>query len=571
MDTAGPAVERHGGMAMVETARAVGVSRTWAHCFQPRLVRLVASGLGGPEWSDVLDRVLACEPWLLTNVALPSLPTRRKIMSRAAQLGRWGVVHAVAADMLDLDETVAVHSAACRLTMAGAGPEAIAALCPRATRHLLRCACSDGNVKVARWAARYVALSPGLPSLAARGGHLDVLQWLVSEGLAPVWEAGGTWLVLTAASHGHVEMLRWLVEDLGVVPSDPPETRAGRVAWRHASLGRPSWWRGVAEKRDASLRQASHRAAVTGNLETLQWLLRRVDPPPGLLMSAVGRGYTRVADWLETTYPDASQACMVTALTMALGHGYGEAVAWASARLPAEVVRETMTTDVSRFMLMACSTGCYVLARTCWEAAGRFQITPSIQWRTPLMRAVGHGASLDEFHRMREFLPEEEVPQSVLVAAAEAGRVDVMGMLLGDDVGIATLILVAQGATRSGRLDTLEWLDGRLDGIGWLVWVECFHFAVSCRHVHVLHWLRARAAPPPLLGLEALASDSAEILDLVSQNGWPGVPGPDDDADAVWRCGQAHRVHALAWLADRHTVAALRRTTDPAVHKLMRW
>jgi hypothetical protein len=112
------------------------------------------------------------------------------------------------------------------------------------------------SVSLMEWAVsmgcRFKSLSPDVDSpypfsstvlnWTARGGHLEVLQWLRAQDPLCPWDSGSC---SAAAAHGHLEVLQWLRAQ------DPP------CPWDS----------------DACI-----EAAVLSDLEVLQWL-RAQDPP----------------------------------------------------------------------------------------------------------------------------------------------------------------------------------------------------------------------------------------------------------------------------------------------------
>ena len=115
----------------------------------------------------------------------------------------------------------------------------------------MRSASANGDLNEAM---RLVADGEGVSELdegfqairdAANGGHLEMLQWLVSQGAAvDACSNNGVQAIHTASAIGHIEVVQWLVSQGAAVDAS---TNTGK--------------------------QPLHSASYCGHLEVVQWLV----------------------------------------------------------------------------------------------------------------------------------------------------------------------------------------------------------------------------------------------------------------------------------------------------------
>jgi hypothetical protein len=132
--------------------------------------------------------------------------------------------------------------------------------------------------------------------MAAENGRIDVLEWLVEQGLHTSLDT-----YVCAARGGHIHVLEWLQSQDGSVlyysrPSICAAAAGGgsieTLKWLRSQNPFYSW--------DES---ACRAAAKGGHFDTLKWL-RSQSPPcpwdPDTFIAAIKRGNLEVVEWMET-------------------------------------------------------------------------------------------------------------------------------------------------------------------------------------------------------------------------------------------------------------------------------
>ena len=122
---------------------------------------------------------------------------------------------------------------------------------------------------------------------AARGGHLEVLEWARQQQPPCAW---GTSVCEAAARGGHLEVLQWLRQQQPPCPWDS---------------------------------EVCDEAALAGHLEVLQWARQQHPPCPwgiSVYTSAAVDGHLEVLQWLRQQQPPCSRGTVVCAGAAGGGH-----------------------------------------------------------------------------------------------------------------------------------------------------------------------------------------------------------------------------------------------------------
>ena len=218
-------------------------------------------------------------------------------------------------DKRDDDEATAIH------VLCGARqPEFVLPVKARpaypTTPLLNRLLAIAGDLEALQWARGHSCpWDEDTCAAAARGGHLDVLQWMRSQDPPCPWN---TWTCSVAAEHGHLGVLQWL--------------RANGCSWdentssyaaRRGHLAVLQWLR----SQDPPCpwdQQVCNEAARRGHLPTLQWL-RSQDPPcpwddwTCMHVSAV-EGHLPILQWARSQDPPGPWSNFTCAVAANSGH-----------------------------------------------------------------------------------------------------------------------------------------------------------------------------------------------------------------------------------------------------------
>ncbi|KAL6052372.1 Ankyrin repeat domain containing protein [Balamuthia mandrillaris] len=182
------------------------------------------------------------------------------------------------------------------------------------------CAALAGHVKTLQWMKKATKglLKPSrISRKAAKGGHLDVLQWVVEElNFDPT---GDTKVFCGAARGGSLEMLQWLC-DRGAVCSGKSDACAAAAKGGHMEV--LQWLLSNGGLLDGSVFQ---NAAKGGHVTMLQWLWENNCPwSRRAFRGAVDKGRMEALRWLyDLKGPkllQESDAFLVTELAARNGH-----------------------------------------------------------------------------------------------------------------------------------------------------------------------------------------------------------------------------------------------------------
>ena len=176
---------------------------------------------------------------------------------------------------------------------------------------LCEAAAQSGSVAVAEWLSlkRGYALRPKMCSIAASEGRLQLLRWLRDRGCP--WEDGVNVYSL-AARGGHADVLEWLQR------RQRQQGDVGGAAWdRDAAVHAAAWGgnfgllRALIEEHGACTRPWARIAEGVAThaecLPTLQWLLENghyVDVEGRVLLRAAERGDLETINWARTVQSD---------------------------------------------------------------------------------------------------------------------------------------------------------------------------------------------------------------------------------------------------------------------------
>jgi hypothetical protein len=124
---------------------------------------------------------------------------------------------------------------------------------------------------------------------AISGGRLEVLQWLLAEGVLEM----GPWACEVAACDGHHNILQWLHEN--GCPWDVDTCSAA------ASVGRTNTLKWLRDNGCPWNAETCVLASFHGHLETLRWARANGCPwdKDACALGARASGYPHVAEWIE--------------------------------------------------------------------------------------------------------------------------------------------------------------------------------------------------------------------------------------------------------------------------------
>jgi hypothetical protein len=358
---------------------------------------------------------------------------------------------------------------------------------------LLRSVLADGWMlcPLAVWAAaahcdlpmlRFVRqTAPDMPwsylalSALVAGGSVDLLSWALMNGLEWV---PSTWLCEAASRGGHLDMLRYLVHVRGVpFPSSEYNVDVNSVlaavAGGHTET--VAWLRARGARWDASL---CNVAAYTGDIAALEGILSLPDPPP------------RDAD---ATY---QAACT----------GHGNALRWlVEHRWPVRVDVPGLLAERGDLELLQYvrEKGAPFTAHTLASAAGRGQLAV-MRW----LRDVGcpwdatacrQAALVMASIPMLELLLDGGCPidESACEAAASRGSLDLLQFLRAR--GAPWDATTCSSAAAAAALPVLQWARAQEPPCPWNA--DTIRGAVFHEAGEVLVWARANGCPEPEGGM----------------------------------------------------------------------
>jgi hypothetical protein len=358
---------------------------------------------------------------------------------------------------------------------------------------LLRSVLSDGWMlcPLAMWAAaaqrdlpmlRFVRdAAPGTPwpylalSALVAGGSVDLLSWALSHGLEWV---PSTWLCEAASRGGHLDMLQYLVHVRGVpFPSSEYNVDVNSVlaAATGGHTETVSWLRARGARWNASLFNV---AAYTGDIAALEGLWSLPDPPPRDADATYQAGCTGHGD----------------ALRWLVEHGWPVRI-----DVPG-VLAERGDLELLQYVR---EKGAPFTAHTLASAAGRDALA-AVRWlrdvgcpwdATACRRAAHSKAAIP----MLEFLLGGGCPvdEAACEAAASAGSLEVLQFLRARGVpwGSTTCSCAAAAAA----LPVLQWARAQNPPCPWDA--DTIREAVFHEAGEVLAWARANGCPEPEEGV----------------------------------------------------------------------
>jgi roadblock/LC7 domain-containing protein len=184
-------------------------------------------------------------------------------------------------------------------------------ICSRAAR--------GGHLHLLRWAReRGYPWDDRITQLAAKGGHLEVLQWARLNGCP--WSEG---VAAAAAGGGHIGVLRWALE--AGAPLDESTVAAAARRGDRATIE----WLLSLENAPPCGSLTAGAAAGEGQLQLLQWLLeeRKLELTADLCVAAALGGHLPVLKWARLQgAPWDPQVCAAAAT-----NGHLQVLQWARA------------------------------------------------------------------------------------------------------------------------------------------------------------------------------------------------------------------------------------------------
>jgi hypothetical protein len=159
------------------------------------------------------------------------------------------------------------------------------ALNKKVHKNVLRSAASSGHLHILKWfdsmdwfrsvTQDFDTIGKTLTKHSAKGGQLDVLDWLAERGLLQ-WSKSAS---LLAAQEGHLSVLKWAFDRNLCIPSD-----SSRYAAEYSHLDILDWLYSVRNKlyggglESWPITAIIYSAASRGRLEVLEWF-KNVNPP----------------------------------------------------------------------------------------------------------------------------------------------------------------------------------------------------------------------------------------------------------------------------------------------------
>ena len=276
---------------------------------------------------------------------------------------------------------------------------------------------------------------------AARGGHIEVLQWLRAEGYP--WDESVCW---RAAEGGQLDTLKWLHAQ-----SAPWDSSTIEGATKHGRLDIIEWAREQHPPCPWGVGYAYHEAAKSGHLHILKWLFAHGCPMPNgtgfdnpCEAVACGCGSIEVMQWLR-----AHDVPWGRATYSAAGSGHLDLLQWMYAQDPPPPPLDS--DDLNN----ACE-GCH-LPTVQWMRS----LDPPVVWDgNECIRAAGSGNV-----ELVKWLREQGRPWSsrgpnngldCMRNAAEYGHLDMVQYLLAQGCEWSTD--TCKCAARGGHLAVLQFL-----------------------------------------------------------------------------------------------------------------
>lgn len=150
-----------------------------------------------------------------------------------------------------------------------------------------------------------IRLSHSVPEAAALGGHLDIIKWLVEDGMSLDYPG----IVAAAAEGGHFQVLEFLYE----IKKCPWSERTLNGA---ASNGRIDVLEWCIDRGCPSRHENARAAAQSGKLECFEWILKKqnLEMLEIYLYHSINGGNYQFSNWLlEKGCPIPKEACELAA------------------------------------------------------------------------------------------------------------------------------------------------------------------------------------------------------------------------------------------------------------------
>ena len=358
-------------------------------------------------------------------------------------------------------------------------------------------------------AAREWTGNSALVCAAAKGGHIDIVRLLLYKA------ADLEHVCLLAAKHGHLELLEWLHGRRLLSPSFVCTEAAlkGHLAVIQWACSHGCEW-------DSWTFNA---AASGGHLHILQWLKDQCCPPPSVDdIHVSGHGHADIIRWMVENGRDAQLG--VSTISQAARGGHWDVVWWLhdigspwDGKTCSEIARHG---DVE-MLRWARSRGCPWDEGTCIAAAsaGHLEV---LQWARsngcPWNGEVCARAAAGGHLKVLQWARSNGCPWSSKVCACAAARGHLEVLQWARSEGCMWDYRTCFGAMQGGHLDTLKWAmlhkcpsrgltcdhaaeRGDLEMVKWLCQSGCPWNVRTCKraayggHLHVLQWMLARGCP----------------------------------------------------------------------------
>ncbi len=242
---------------------------------------------------------------------------------------------------------------------------------------LIRGACINGHLEMARWVAERVSaihVDLGTMDVCAARGHLAEMQWLAANCFSMRLDQWGWSALHEASKHGRLDVMQWLMADHGdALKTEDANGNDAIHVLHHACInGRlavAQWWTDHFRFSAAGLRELGtlHLTCRFGRLEVAQWLVERFElelPQSDTTFRFVcAEGHLEIAQWLaerfDLTAADA-RAEDNYALRQSCANGHLPVAQWLADRYELTAA-DTFATDIcaenDACLTHACQTG----------------------------------------------------------------------------------------------------------------------------------------------------------------------------------------------------------------------
>ncbi|QDZ18969.1 Rpc34 subunit of RNA polymerase [Chloropicon primus] len=329
-------------------------------------------------------------------------------------------------------------------------------------------AAEGGHLDVLQWARSQDPPCPwdaGTCRRAAMGGHLDVLQWARSQDPPCPWDAG---TCFGAAGGGHLDILQWARSQ------DPP------CPWGATTCA---------------------LAAEGGHLDVLQWA-RSQDPPcpwdAGTCGMAAMGGHIDVLQWARSQDPPCPWDLMTCAAAAKYGHL--DVLQWLRSQDP--------PCDWDWVTCAAAAEGGHLDVLR-WARSQH----PPCPWNKQTCLGAAYAGHLDVLQWLRSQDPPCLWDKETCSNAAGGGHVDVLQWLRSQDPPCPWNKQTCFGAAMKGHLGVLQWARSQDPPCDW-TWETCW-YAAQFGHLDVLQWLRSQDPPCPWNSQTCAAAAMKGHLDVL--------------------------------------------------------